>query len=134
MDQSDIVTSSSVDFVLLRYADVLLMYAEAQNEASGPDASVYDAVNKVRARAGVADFTPGMTQAEMRDEIRHERRIEFVMEGTRYFDLLRWRTAEMVIPSNTLANYVFDPSKNYLWPIPQTAIDVNPGITQNPGY
>lgn len=134
LDQSDIVTSSGVDLVLLRYADVLLMYAEAQNEVSGPDASVYDAMNKIRERAGIAPVAEGLCKEAMRDEIRHERRVEFVMEGTRYFDLLRWRTAETVIPNNDLANYVFDASKNYLWPIPQAAIDVNPGIVQNPGY
>ncbi|MCK5372014.1 MAG: RagB/SusD family nutrient uptake outer membrane protein, partial [Cyclobacteriaceae bacterium] len=61
---------------------------------------------------------------------------EFVMEGTRYYDLIRWGTAEDVIPSlPELQNRVFDPAKNYLWPIPQSAIDSNPTlITQNPGY
>lgn len=124
------------DYVILRYADVLLMYAEAQNEAAGPDASVYDAVNKVRDRAEMPDFKTGLSQDDMRDEIRHERRIEFVMEGTRYFDLLRWRTAETVIPSiQELQARTFDPSKNYLWPIPQSAVDSNPDlITQNPNY
>ena len=82
------------------------------------------------------DFPAGFSQDQMRDEIRHERRIEFVMEGTRYYDLIRWRTAEDVIPSlPELQNRQFDPAKNYLWPIPQTAIDSNPEkITQNPGY
>ena len=72
----------------------------------------------------------------MRDEIWHERRIEFVMEGTRYYDLIRWGIAEDVIPSiPELQNRVFDPNKNYLWPVPQSAIDSNPElITQNPGY
>lgn len=127
---------TGIDFILLRYADVLLMYAEAQNEAAGPDASVYSAVNKVRARANMPDFPAGLSQEQMRDEIRHERRIEFVMEGTRYYDLIRWGTAEDVIPSlPELQNRVFDPAKNYLWPIPQTAIDSNPElIKQNPGY
>ncbi len=128
---------TDVDFILLRYADVLLMYAEAQNEAVGPDASVYEAVNKVRARAGMPNFAEGMSQEEMRQEIRHERRIEFVMEGTRYYDLIRWRVAEDVIVNSVegLQNRVFDPSKNYLWPIPQSAVDSNPDvIKQNPGY
>ncbi|MDN5202168.1 RagB/SusD family nutrient uptake outer membrane protein [Fulvivirgaceae bacterium BMA10] len=127
---------TNVDFVLLRYADVLLMYAEAQNEAVGPDATVYSAVNKVRARVGMPDFPVGLSQAEMREEIRHERRIEFVMEGTRYYDLIRWRTAETVIPSiPNIENRNFDPSKNYLWPVPQSAVDSNPElIKQNPNY
>jgi hypothetical protein len=111
------------------------MYAEAQNEAVGPDASVYAAVNKVRNRAEMPDFQEGLTQEEMRKEIRHERRIEFAMEGTRYFDLLRWRTAAEVIPSvPTLENRQFDPTKNYLWPIPQSVIDGDSDIEQNPGY
>ncbi len=128
---------TDVDFILLRYADILLMYAEAQNEAVGPDASVYDAVNKVRARAGMPPFPEGLSQDEMRQEIRHERRIEFVMEGTRYYDLIRWRIAEDVIVNGVegLQNRVFNPSKNYLWPIPQSAVDSNPDlIEQNPGY
>lgn len=127
---------TAVDFILMRYADVLLMFAEAQNEAVGADASVYDAVNKIRSRAGMPDYTAGLSQAAMRDEIRHERRVEFAMEGTRYFDLIRWRIAETVIPSiPNLQNRVFDPAKNYLWPIPQSAVDQNPVlITQNPGY
>ncbi len=128
---------TDVDFVLLRYADILLMYAEAKNEADGPDDSVYSAVNKVRARAGMPDFPTGLTQDEMREEIRHERRIEFVMEGTRYYDLIRWKIAEDVIVNSVagLQNRVFDPSKNYLWPIPQSAVDSNPElIKQNPGY
>ena len=126
---------SSADLILMRYADALLMYAEARNEASGPDASVYEAVNKVRARAGMPDFPTGLSQEAMRNEIRHERKIEFMMEGHRYFDLLRWRTAETVIPSITADDTrAFDPAKNYLWPIPQSTIDNNPKIVQNPNY
>ncbi|MCG8308776.1 MAG: RagB/SusD family nutrient uptake outer membrane protein [Cytophagales bacterium] len=127
---------TGIDFILLRYADILLMYAEAQNEAVGPDASVYEAVNKVRNRSNMPDFPAGLSKEQMRDEIRHERRIEFVMEGTRYYDLIRWGTAEDVIPSiPELQNRVFDPAKNYLWPVPQSAIDSNPEkIKQNPNY
>ena len=127
-------SNSPVDLVLLRYADVLLMYAEAQNEAVGPDASVYSAANKVRDRVGMPDFPAGLSQDAMRDEIRHERRVEFVMEGTRYFDLLRWRIADQVIPSvPTLENRQFEP-RNYRWPIPQSVIDGDSEIEQNPGY
>ena len=126
---------SSADLVLMRYADALLMYAEAKNEADGPDESVYAAVNKVRSRAGMPDFPVGLDQAKMRDEIRHEMKIEFMMEGHRYFDLLRWGIADTVIPSiPTDDTRSFDPAKNYLWPIPQNAIDQSPGIIQNPNY
>ncbi len=66
-----------------RYAEVLLNYAEAQNEAVGPDASVYEAVNAVRQRPGtdLPALAAGMTQAEMRAAIKRERRIELVYEG-----------------------------------------------------
>ena len=122
------------DFVLMRYADVLLMYAEAINETSGPTADAYGAVNKVRARAQMPDFPEGLTQDEMRAEIKHERKVEFFMEGTRYFDLLRWRDAETVLLQVTNEARSFNPGTHYLWPIPQFAIDQSPGLTQNPGY
>lgn len=122
------------DFVLMRYADVLLMYAEAVNETSGPSAEVYEAVNKVRARAMMPDFPEGLSQDEMRDEIKHERIVEFFLEGTRYFDLLRWRDAETVLLQVTSESRTFDPGQHYLWPIPQFAIDQSPSLTQNPGY
>ena len=76
----------------------MLNYAEAQNEAVGPDASVYEAMDQIRARAGIPTFSDvyaGATQAEMRQLIRRERRVELAMEGKRYFDLLRWKIAEV---------------------------------------
>lgn len=128
-------SNGAEDFVLIRYADVLLMYAEAVNETSGPTADVYDAVNKILSRVQMPNLPDGMSQDEMRDRIKHEREVEFFMEGTRYYDLLRWRDAEEVLlmPGIQEAR-VFDASKNYLWPIPQFAIDQSPGLTQNPGY
>src|SRR2546428_207835 len=91
---------SKQDFVFIRYADVLLMYAEAQNEAQGPNASVYDAVNKVRGRADVnmPSLPSGLSKDQMRQRIRNERRVEFALEGTRYFDLKRWHIAHVVLP------------------------------------
>lgn len=134
-DKASFSDNTSTDLIMMRYADVLLMYAEAQNEAVGPDNTVYTAVNKVRARAHMPDFPEGLSQQEMREEIRHERNVEFAMEGLRYNDLLRWRVAETIIPSiPTLENRTFNPAKNYLWPIPQSVIDATPGIVQNPGY
>jgi starch-binding outer membrane protein, SusD/RagB family len=126
---------SSADLVLIRYADVLLMYAEAQNEEVGADATVYAAVNKIRQRVDMPDFKVGLSKDQMRAEIRHEREIEFMMEGHRYFDLLRWKIAETVIPSiPTEDTRAFDPAKNYLWPIPQSARDQSPNIGQNDKY
>lgn len=127
--------NSNVDFILIRYADVLLMHAEAVNETSGPTAAAYESINKVRERAGQPLVTPGLSQAEFRDVIKHERKVEFFMEGTRYFDLLRWRDAENVLLTPGIKeSRTFDAGKNYLWPIPQFAIDQSPNITQNPGY
>jgi hypothetical protein len=132
-------TRSDQDYVILRYADILLTYAESKNEASGPDPSVYEAVNTVRARTGVnmPALPTGLTQAEMRDRIRHERRVEFAAEGLRYQDIKRWKIAEKVIPKmvdpgGVLRN--FDPAKHYLFPFPQSEMDINENLRQNPNY
>ncbi len=130
------------DFVLLRFADIKLMYAEAQNEAVGPDASVYQQVDEVRARPGVMmpGLPAGLSQAQMRDRIRHERRVEFALEGLRYFDLRRWGIAEQKLNGfvpNPLVPTVKTKyeSKYDFWPIPQTEIDRNkPVLIQNDGY
>ncbi len=130
------------DYVLLRYADIKLMYAEAQNEAAGPDATVYQQVNDVRARPGVnmAALPAGLTKDQMRDRIRHERRVEFAMEGLRYHDLRRWHIAKQKLNGfipNPLAPDVKTKyeDKYDFWPIPQTEIDRNqPDLIQNPGY
>jgi len=128
------------DFVLLRYADILLMYAEAKNEATGPDASVYDAVNQVRERAGMPDLPAGLTQDAMRSRIWHERRVEFALEGIRYFDLRRWGIARQKL-DGFVQNPLFPSVKTKyedkyaFWPIPQTEIDRNaPELIQNDGY
>ena len=128
------------DFVLLRYADILLMYAEAQNEDASPDASVYNAINLVRERAGMPDLPAGLTQSQMRDRIWHERRVEFALEGIRYFDLRRWGIATQKL-NGFVQNPLFPTVKtkyadNYaFWPIPQTEIDRNaPELIQNDGY
>lgn len=145
---------NSASFILFRYAEVLLSYAEAQNEAVGPDASVYAAINQVRARSELPGLPEGMTKEEMRVVIHRERRVEMAFEEKRWLDLLRLKIAEeklngyshaMIIeregekwvykiePAVTGLR-VFDPDKNYLLPIPQSAIDRNPKLTQNPNY
>ena len=127
------------DFVLMRYADILLMYAEAENEASGP-ANAIDAVNQVRARVGMPALATGLSQTDMREKIRHERRVEFALEGQRYFDLRRWGIATKKLNGfiqNPLAPTVKSKyeDKFEFWPIPQTEIDRNaPVLKQNPGY
>jgi starch-binding outer membrane protein, SusD/RagB family len=93
------------DIVIIRYADVLLMYAEAKIELDEIDQSVLDAINQVRARAYGVDYTntggyPAVTttnQSELRKIIRMERRMELAFENRRYMDIIRWRIAEQVL-------------------------------------
>lgn len=145
---------SSASFIIFRFAEILLSYAEAQNEAVGPDQSVYDAVNRVRVRSGLPILKTGMSQNEMRTAIYRERRVELAFEEKRWYDLIRLKLAEKnlngtlhainiqqdgdkwvykVIPAPD-GSRAFFPEKNYLFPIPQSVIDRNPEITQNPGY
>jgi len=99
-------TWSEIDFSLLRYAEVLLTYAEAKIELGEIDASVLNAINRVRARAYGVDITntgsyPAITtmnQTELRKIIRRERKVELANEGFRLFDIRRWRIAEKVMP------------------------------------
>ena len=127
------------DVIHLRYADVLLMYAEAQNEAVGPDQSVYDAINEVRARSNMPPVAPGLSVDEMRETIRLERRIELVAEGQhRWFDIKRWGIANDVLQAvdepGKGVGALRMPSHQYIWPFPQTEIDLNPNLVQKPGY
>lgn len=146
--------SAGANSIIWRYAEVLLNYAEAQNEAVGPDNSVYEAMKKVRLRAGLPELPANLDQAAMRIRIRRERRIEMAFEGKRLFDLWRWRTAEQIFSKPLRAMKItvvggkpvyekvnagggkitFDPAKNYLMPIPQTVRAQNPKIDQNPQY
>ncbi|PID59459.1 MAG: RagB/SusD family nutrient uptake outer membrane protein [Ignavibacteriae bacterium] len=123
------------DYLILRYADVLLMYAEAENEANGPSQAVYDAINLVRQRAGMPDVG-ALGKDALRDFIRHERRIEFAGEGYYYSDIRRWKIGPEVTRKVTFEARTFDPNKNYLWPIPAREFEINknPGFKQNPGY
>jgi hypothetical protein len=132
---------SEINYQILRYAEVLLMYAEAQNEAGGPDISVYSALNKIRNRAGMPDITEGLSKEEMREVIRLERRIEFAGEGLYYDDIRRWRTAEIVMNADVrtstgevVQTRTFDPQKHYLWPIHAVVLQENPALEQNPGF
>ncbi|MEQ8924783.1 MAG: RagB/SusD family nutrient uptake outer membrane protein, partial [Fulvivirga sp.] len=128
------------DFILLRYADILLMYAEAQNEANGPDQSVYDAINEVRTRPSVnmppVDEVRYATQDQVRDYIRHERFVEFPVEGIRYFDLKRWGIIDEIQNQRSNAAgvpYSFE-QKHYKWPFPQQELDANENLAQTTGY
>jgi hypothetical protein len=138
--------TSELNYILLRYADVLLMYAEAVNEAAGPESTangltVAAAVNLVRARAKMPDLQPGLTKEQMREEIRHERRIELAGEGLYYYDIRRWKIAEQVLNTDVfnikgarIDGRSFNGSRDYLWPVPSIAIQNNPVLIQNLNY
>lgn len=81
-------------WIYIRYAEILLNYAEAQNEAAGPDASVYTAMNLIRQRADMPDLPVGLSQEEMRDRIRRERQVELAFEEHRFYDVRRWKIAD----------------------------------------
>lgn len=86
-----------VNYIYFRYGEILLNYAEAQNEAVGPDVSVYTAINQIRTRAAMPNLPAGMTREEMRDRIRNERAIELAFEDQRWYDIMRWKTGPQVI-------------------------------------
>jgi hypothetical protein len=142
-----------INFILMRYAEILLIYAEAKVELNDIDGSVYDAVNQIRQRSDVAlpVISEGKSQEEIRDIIRHERMVELAFEGLRFFDLRRWRIADVVMPGKVYGMTYEDENgdlqtvevpgwenffseRNYLWPIPQTEIELNPQLTQNQGW
>jgi hypothetical protein len=121
------------NWVVLRYADVLLMYAEAINETTGPNAEAFDAINAVRKRAKLAVLPAGLSKAAFALAIEHERQVELAFEGHRWFDLVRTGREVAVMNAHFKAPVVAE--FNAVFPIPQTQIDVNPaGIRQNPGY
>lgn len=126
---------------LIRYAEVLLNYAEAKNEFDGPDQSVYDAINLIRGRAQLAPLRAGLTKDEMRKIIRHERRIELCFEGQRWMDLKRWKIAGEVIPKipinfkEPLGSKRIWKDSFYYWPIQQGELDKDPEhLQQTEGY
>jgi len=149
--------ASGANFIYFRYAEVLLGYAEAQNEASGPDATVYDAVNQIRRRAGLPDLATGLSQDQMREAIHHERRVELCFEDKRFYDIIRWKIADSVMnvdkhgmkitntsPTDNKGVWKYEvvplnhphtfTQKMYLNPIPQPVLAQNPELVQNPGY
>jgi hypothetical protein len=124
--------ASFEDCILLRYADVLLMAAEAANEVGrGQDAADWLEMVRARARgnnAAVLPPIPFVDKAQMREAIKHERRVEFGMEFERFYDLVRWGDA-----STVLAPLGYH-DKNRYFPLPSAAIGTNPNLVQNPDY
>jgi len=145
-------TATNHVFPIFRYAEILLNYAEAQNEAVGPDNSVYAAVNAIRARVGMPNLPSGLNQADMRTRIRHERRVEMAFEEQRFWDIRRWKIAQNVLNgtlhgiqaklTGTTVNYQvvevtpvkFDAGKMYWYPVPFNELISNPSMTQNPNW
>ena len=154
------VNISSLNTILMRYADICLMRAEALIESGSTDQEIYDLIDKVRARVGMPSVESvegtGLSQDELREILRHERRVEFCMEGTRYADMLRWKDeslvhdvygydksklsdptdpAKWVFSQIKIATRTFNSTKGWLWPIPQADIDINENLLpNNPGY
>lgn len=158
---------SYIDGILIRYAEVLLIYAEAKFELEGSisDADLELSVNLLRTRGKIAKLSNAFVTdngLDMRTELRRERRVELAMEGFRYWDLNRWKTAEVELVKPILGNFFFktefgtattvkltadnyilvqdsnfrkfDPAKDYLWPLPINEISLNPSLKQNPGW
>ena len=136
--------NSYLNFIVIRYAEVLLTYAEALNESEDtPSSEVYSALNELRERPTVSmpDIEQGLSKDEMREVIRLERRVELACEGHYYSDIRRWKTAEVVnngpicdYKGDTISYRSFNPERDYLWAIPQSEIDLNKNLEQNPGW
>lgn len=147
--------NSGLNLIVIRYADVLLMYAEAKNELNEMNAQVWNqTIGAIRDRAGLEPaaqaYNAAWGQTDLRELIRNERRIELAMEGgLRIHDLRRWRIAEDVLngpvhgapygsPTDNIGMILnersFNPARDYLWPIPLAERDLNSNLEQNPGY
>lgn len=120
---------------ILRYSDILLMYAEASNETNnGPTADAYAALNKVRMRAGLEALT-ALTYQQFKEAVWLERRLEFTFENIRRFDLVRTgRLLDAVKAENSFSRNATIQPFHVLMPIPQTDMDANPNLKQNLGY
>lgn len=120
----------------IRYADVLLMYAEALNE-TGATAQAYQYVDRVRERAGLAPLSetkPGLEQQEFLEQLKHERLLELSGEGHRWNDLIRWGDLGPELVERDPGFETFDVGKDELLPIPTQEIDINPNLEQNSAW
>ncbi|MDT0646608.1 RagB/SusD family nutrient uptake outer membrane protein [Zunongwangia sp. F260] len=131
------VELSGINYRLMRYSDVLLMYAEALNEM-GQTQEAYQYINQVRNRANLPDLEevkPNLSQEEMRDQIAHERALELSMESIRFHDIVRWGwlydDEKLALLRERDSEFeTWRPGKEYL-PIPQSELDVNPNAEPN---
>ncbi|RCH55336.1 RagB/SusD family nutrient uptake outer membrane protein [Mucilaginibacter hurinus] len=157
-DANNLFSYGERAYPLIRYAEVLLNYAEAKNEVDGPGTQVLEQLKEIRKRAGIDvgdgnyGLKPNMNKEEMRAAIQHERRIELAFEEHRFWDVRRWKIApqtENKLMSGMQAQlqadgtntyqrfsvrqHTFNP-KTYLWAFPQHEISKPGGLVQNPGY
>ncbi|MDR2970015.1 MAG: RagB/SusD family nutrient uptake outer membrane protein [Tannerellaceae bacterium] len=144
--QASLDWSSGLNIIMMRYADVLLMYAEAMQEQGKMNEDVWNkTIRPIRQRAGFTaakalDYLP--TGVDMRRVIRNERRTELAVEGLRYYDIIRWKVGAEHLNVNVDGagftgysfRYQFDTSRDYLWPVPQSQIDLNKNLGQNANY
>lgn len=138
-------------WIIFRYAEILLNYAEALNEARGPVQGVYDAINTLRARVQLPALPTGVSQDSIRTRIHNERRVELCFEDHRFYDIRRWKQGNVYLNGNIMGmNVVKNGSvltytpvsvgtrvwneKNYLYPFDQSEIYKNPNLIQNDGY
>lgn len=158
IEDKDDRSNGGTNFILIRYADVLLMYAEAKIKLDQIDASVYSAINEVRQRADVnmPKITTGNV-LQLPEIVRHERMVELALEGLRFFDIRRWKTAKSLMQGTipgmhyipvskpTVMSEIktltyngvtrtFNSARDYLFPIPQEERVLVPSLTQNPEY
>jgi hypothetical protein len=146
--------------IIFRYGGILLDYAEAMNEAYGPeqtapaeglDMTALEAINEIRLRAPIKPFEPGaLSQSEFRDQVRQERMVELAFENNRFWDLRRWKIGpstttirKMEITQNDDGSFTYDKTlleerawrdAFYFYPIPQSELFKNSALTQNPGW
>ena len=130
------VFHSGNNYRYLRYADVLLLYAEALN-AQGQTTAAYPYVDMVRERAGLAPLStakPGLNQSDFLNQLKHERITELTGEGHRWEDLARWGDLGTGLAGRDPGFANFKKGRDEFMPIPQLDLDINPNLKQNPGY
>jgi len=122
---------------IIRYADVLLIAAEAEARTNGPTATAYGYVNTVRKRAGLPDLTPGLSREAFVEAVLQERSWEFFAEGDRWYDLTRTNTFEAAVKratNNVYPNRSGVAPRHRYFPIPFAELQANPNLKQNPAW
>lgn len=143
--QAQLDWNSGLNIIMMRYADVLLMYAEAMQEQGKMSESVWnETIRPIRKRAGfTADKALNYpTYGDMREIIRNERRSELAIEGLRYYDIMRWKAGSQYLNGTVKGasfttwtdTYRFDESRDYLWPVPENEYNLNPNLGQNANW